>query len=147
MKTYIPKVDDVQKQKKWHLIDLDGLTLGRAAVEIANILRGKNKPIFTPNMDTGDFVIAVNASKMIVTGTKEEYIKYFRYTGYPGGLKETSFKKLMETDPSRILMHAVKGMIPKNKLGRKVIKKLHVYADENHPHKAQKPEVLKLFES
>ncbi|PKK82459.1 MAG: 50S ribosomal protein L13 [candidate division Zixibacteria bacterium HGW-Zixibacteria-1] len=144
MKTYIPKVEELEKQKKWHLIDLDGLTLGRAAIEIANILRGKNKPIFTPHLDTGDFVIAVNASKVVVTGGKDEKMSYFRYTGYPGGLRETSYKKMKVKDPSQIVIHAVKGMIPKNKLGRKVIKKLHVYADENHPHQAQKPEVLKL---
>jgi len=147
MKTYIPSVDEAQKQKKWHLIDLDGLTLGRAAVAIADILRGKNKPIFTPHMDTGDFVVAVNASKMVISGTKTEYKKYYRYTGYPGGLRETSMKNLMESDPADVLVRAVKGMIPKNKLGRKVIKKLHVYADEKHPHQAQQPEVLKLFES
>lgn len=144
MKTYIPKVEELEKQKKWHLIDLDGLTLGRAAIEIANILRGKNKPIFTPHLDTGDFVIAVNASKVVVTGGKDEKMSYFHYTGYPGGLRETSYRKMKVKDPSQIVIHAVKGMIPKNKLGRKVIKKLHVYADENHPHQAQKPEVLKL---
>lgn len=144
MKTYIPKVEELQKQKKWHLIDLEGLTLGRAAVEIANILRGKNKPIFTPHLDTGDFVIAINASKVVVTGEKDEKKSYFRFTGYPGGLRETSFKKMKETDPEQIVMHAVRGMMPKNKLARKMIKKLHVYADGNHPHQAQKPEVLKL---
>ncbi|MEW5923389.1 MAG: 50S ribosomal protein L13 [Candidatus Zixiibacteriota bacterium] len=144
MKTYIPKVEELQQQKKWHLIDLNGLTLGRAAVEIANILRGKNKPIFTPHLDTGDFVIAINASRVVVSGEKDEKMTYFRFTGYPGGLRETSFKKMKETDPAQIVMHAVRGMMPKNKLARKMIKKLHVYADENHPHQAQKPEVLKL---
>lgn len=144
MKTYIPKVEELQKQKKWHLIDLEGLTLGRAAVEIANILRGKNKPIFTPHLDTGDFVVAINASKVVVTGGKDEKKTYFRFTGYPGGLRETSFKKMKETDSAEIVMHAVRGMMPKNKLARKMIKKLHVYADRNHPHQAQKPEVLKL---
>ena len=147
MKTYIPKVEEVEKQKKWHLIDLDGLTLGRAAIEIANILRGKNKPIYTPHMDTGDFVIDINASKVVVTGAKSEQMTYYRYTGYPGGLRETSFKKMMDVDPAHVVIHAVKGMIPKNKLGRKIIKKLHVYADDKHRHEAQKPEVLKLFES
>ena len=95
MKTYIPKIADVNKDKKWYLIDLKGVTLGRAAIEVANILRGKNKPIFTPHMDTGDFVIAVNASQMKVTGAKAEQKKYYRYTGYPGGLRVTSFEKMM----------------------------------------------------
>ena len=147
MKTYIPKVDEVQKQKKWHLIDLEGLTLGRAAVEVANILRGKNKPIFTPHMDTGDYVIAINASHLTVSGNKAEDKKYYRYTGYPGGLRTTSFEKMMATDAPRVFVQAVKGMLPKNRLGRKLIKKLHVYADDKHPHEAQKPEPLSIIKS
>ncbi len=147
MKTYIPKIADVNKDKKWYLIDLKGVTLGRAAIEVANILRGKNKPIFTPHMDTGDFVIAVNASQMRVTGAKAQQKKYYRYTGYPGGLKTTTLEKMMLNDPSRVFTYAVKGMLPKNRLGRKIIKKLRVYSDEKHPHQAQQPEMLKLFES
>lgn len=147
MRTYIPKVDELQETKKWHLIDLKGLTLGRAAVEVANILRGKNKPIFTPHMDTGDYVIAINAAHLTISGKKDEYKKYYRYSGYPSGLRTTSFRKMMETDSPRVFTHAVNGMLPKSRLGRKLIKKLHVYADDKHPHRAQKPEVLKLFES
>ncbi len=146
MKTYIPKIADVNKDKKWYLIDLKGVTLGKAAIEVANILRGKNKPIFTPHMDTGDFVIAVNASQMKVTGAKAEQKKYYRYTGYPGGLKVTTLDKMMQKNSSWVFTHAVKGMLPKNRLGRKIIKKLRVYADEKHHQQAQQPEMLKLFE-
>jgi large subunit ribosomal protein L13 len=147
MKTYIPKIADLNKEKKWYLIDLKGATLGRAAVEVANILRGKNKPIFTPHMDTGDFVVAVNASQMKITGAKPQQKKYYRYTGYPGGLRTTTLEKMMLNDPSRVFLYAVRGMMPKNRLGRKMIKKLRIYSDEKHPHRAQQPETLKLFES
>nr|MBN2276964.1 50S ribosomal protein L13 [candidate division Zixibacteria bacterium] len=147
MKTYLPNIDELHKNRKWHLIDLKGLTLGRAAIKVADILRGKDKPIFAPHLDTGDYVIAINASHVKVTGKKEENMEYFRYSGYPGGLKKVSFRKMMDTNSPGVFTHAVKGMLPKNKLGRKMIKKLHVYADENHPHQAQKPEDLKLFES
>lgn len=146
MKTYIPKIADVNKDKKWFLIDLKGITMGRAAIKVADILRGKNKPIFTPHMDTGDFVIAVNASQMKVTGAKAEQKKYYSYTGYPGGLRVTTFEKKMINDSPWVFTHAVKGMLPKNKLGRKMIKKLRVYAGENHKQQAQQPEMLKLFE-
>lgn len=146
MKTFIPKIDDLQNDKKWYLIDLKGATLGRAAVGVANILRGKTKPVFTPHLDTGDYVIAINASHLTVSGRKAETKKYYRYTGYPGGLRETSFKKMMAIDSPAVFMHAVKGMLPKNRLGRKLIKKLHVYRDDRHPHQAQKPDVLKLLE-
>ena len=142
MKTYIPKVDS--SNRKWHLVDLSGAVLGRTAVKIANILRGKDKPIFTPHIDTGDHVIAVNASGLSVSGNKEGQKKYYRYSGYPSGLKETSFRKKMQTKPEDVFTHAVKGMLPKNKLGRKMIKKLHVYAGAVHPHVAQKPESLAL---
>jgi large subunit ribosomal protein L13 len=147
MKTYLPKIADVTKGRRWYLIDLKDVTLGRAAVKVADILRGKNKPIFTPHMDTGDFVIAVNASQMKITGAKPRQKKYYRYTGYPGGLRTITLEKMMLNDPSRVFMYAVKGMMPKNRLGRKMIKKLHVYSDEKHPHQAQQPENLKLFES
>lgn len=142
MKTYIPKVDS--SNRKWHLIDLSGAILGRTAVKVANILRGKDKPIFTPHIDTGDHVIAVNAGGLSVSGKKEEQKKYYRYSGYPSGLKETSFRKRMQTKPQDVFTHAVKGMLPKNKLGRKMIKKLHVYAGADHPHVAQKPESLAI---
>lgn len=144
MKTYIPKVDEVRKEKKWFLIDLEGKTLGRAAIEVARILSGKNKPTFTPHMDTGDFVVAVNAAKVVLTGNKAEQMKYYRYSGYQGGMHMTTFKRMMEKDPTFIFEHAVKGMVPKTRLGRKMIKKLHVYADDKHPHRAQKPIELKL---
>lgn len=143
----MPKIDEVNKNKKWYLVDLKGKTLGRAAVEVANVLRGKNKPIFSPHMDTGDYVVALNASHIVVTGNKAEQMKYQRYSGYPGGLKETPFKKMMSVRPEYVFTHAVKGMVPKNRLGRKIMKKLHVYADDQHPHQAQKPEEMKLFES
>ena len=143
MKTFIPKVETLNK--KWFLLDLDGMTVGHAAVATANILRGKNKPIFTPHLDTGDYLIAVNASKLKLTGGKEEQKKYYNYSGYPGGLKITPYRRLMQTKPERIFEHAVMGMLPKNRLGRKIFKKLHVYTDGAHPHKAQRPETLKLF--
>ena len=142
MKTYIPKIDS--SNRKWHLIDLNGVVLGRTAVKVANILRGKDKPIFTPHIDTGDHVIAVNAGGLKVSGKKQEQNMYYRYTGYPGGLKQTSFKKKMQSTPEYVFIHAVKGMLPKNKLGRKMLKKLHVYAGAEHQHAAQKPELLAI---
>ena len=142
MKTYLPKIDS--SSRKWHLIDLNGAVLGRTAVKVANVLRGKDKPIFTPHIDTGDHVIAVNAGGLKVTGKKQEQNMYYRYSGYPGGLKETSFLKKMKSKPEDIFTHAVKGMLPKNKLGRKMLKKLHVYAGAEHRHVAQKPESLAI---
>ena len=142
MKTYLPKIDS--SNRKWHLVDLDGVVLGRTAVKVANILRGKDKPIFTPHIDTGDHVIAVNAGGLKVSGKKQEQNMYYRYSGYPGGLKETSFKKKMQSTPEFVFIHAVKGMLPKNKLGRKMLKKLHVYAGAEHQHAAQKPELLEI---
>jgi len=144
MKTYIPKADDIKR--KWYVVDLDGATLGRAAVKVADILRGKNKPSFTPHLDAGDYIIAINASKIVMSGNKERDKKYYRYSGYPGGLKETSFGQIMQKNSPAVFIHAVKGMLPKNRLGRKLINKLHVYADANHKHQAQKPESLKLFD-
>jgi len=142
MKTYIPKIDS--SNRKWHLVDLNGVVLGRTAVKVANILRGKDKPIFTPHIDTGDHVIAVNAGGLKVSGKKQEQNMYYRYSGYPGGLKEISFKKKMQLTPEYVFIHAVKGMLPKNKLGRKMLKKLHVYAGAEHQHAAQKPELLSI---
>lgn len=143
MKTFIPKVDP--NNRKWHLLDLEGVILGRSAVKVANILRGKDKPVFTPHLDTGDHVIAVNASKVKVLGkNKPRQLKYYRYSGYPGGLRITTFEQMMQKKPEDVFMMAVKRMLPKNRLGRKMIKKLHVYADGNHPHKAQRPEVLEF---
>jgi large subunit ribosomal protein L13 len=144
MKTFIPKIDN--DEKKWYLIDLKGVTLGKAAVETANILRGKNKPIFTPHLDAGDYVVAINAAEMTTSGGKSQKKLYYHFSGYPGGLKITPFGKMFKTDAPEVFIHAVKGMLPKNRLGRKMIKKLHVYSDANHHHQAQKPEEWKLAE-
>ena len=129
-------------EQKWYLIDCSDQTLGRLSVKVANILRGKNKPEFTPNSDVGDFVVLVNAKNLKVTGSKREDKIYYRHTGYPGGIKQINFKDLLEKDPEKVIRLAVKGMLPKNKLNRQIIKKLKVYAGEEHPHEAQKPEVM-----
>lgn len=130
--------------KKWFIVDASGQTLGRVASRIAHVLRGKHKPVFTPNSDCGDYVVVINAEKVKVTGKREELKTYFHYTGYPGGAVVDSYKELMKTKPERVLMHAVKGMIPHNRLGAQVIKKLKVYKGTEHPHAAQKPEPLKF---
>ena len=132
--------------RKWYLFDAKDRVLGRLATEVAKVLRGKNKAIFTPNMDTGDFVIVVNAEKVRVTGKRESLKKYVRHSGYPGGQKETSFQEMMAKKPEFVIHSAVKGMLPKNRLGRKLIKKLKIYKGENHPHQAQKPETFGLVE-
>ena len=137
MKTYSAKPLEVER--KWYLIDADGQILGRLATTIADILRGKNKPEFTPNVDTGDFVVVINADKIQVTGKKETDKIYYHHTGFPGGLKSASFKDLMEKDPTKALEKAVKGMLPHNTLGRQQFNKLNVYAGAEHPHAAQKP--------
>lgn len=141
-KTYLPKVDP--DGRKWHVIDLEGAAIGRIAVQVADILRGKNKPIFTPHLDTGDHVVAINAKGLKASGNKREQLKYYRYSGYPGGLKETSLRMQLRKKPEDVFYHAVWGMLPKGRLGRKIIKKLHVYAQGQHPHAAQKPEQLDL---
>ena len=140
MKTYSAKPLEVER--KWYVIDADGETLGRLAVRVANILRGKNKPEYTPNVDTGDFVIVINASKVKVTGKKETDKIYLHHTGYPGGLKSASFKELMEKDPRIVIEYAVRGMLQHNTLGAEQFNKLKVYAGAEHPHAAQKPIVL-----
>lgn len=140
MKTYSAKPLEVER--KWYLIDAEGETLGRLAVRAANILRGKNKPEYTPNVDTGDFVIVINADKVVVTGRKETDKIYLHHTGYPGGLKTASFKEVMEKDPRIVIEHAVRGMLPHNTLGDTQFNKLKVYAGAEHPHTAQKPIVL-----
>ena len=143
MRTFVPKVDPGDRM--WWLVDLNDVILGRAAVKVANKLRGKDKPIFTPHLDTGDHIIAVNAHGLRWTGkNKSAQMKYYRYSGYPGGLRETSLAELMENRPQEVFRLAVKRMLPKNRLGRKMLKKLHVYADGAHPHRAQKPQELKL---
>lgn len=131
-------------QQKWFVVDANGKTLGRIASKVAHVLRGKHKPQFTPNADVGDFVIVVNAEKVKVTGKRTELKEYFHYTGYPGGAIFQQFKDVIKTHPERVIEHAVKGMIPHTKLGRQIIKKLKVYSGTEHPHAAQKPEVLEI---
>ena len=128
--------------QKWYLIDCSGKRLGRLSVQIANILRGKNKPEYTPNSDVGDFVVLINAERIEISGNKSKDKIYFKHTGYPGNLKEINFQDLLSKDPEKILRNAVKGMLPKNRLNRKIINKLKVYSGENHPHEAQNPEVI-----
>ena len=138
MKSYIAKPAEVER--KWYVIDAEDKTLGKIASEVASILRGKKKPIYTPHVDTGDYVIVINAEKVRVTGKKEEQKIYQSHSGYPGGLKETTLRELRAKKPEEIIRHAVKGMMPKGKLGRQMFKKLKVYAGPEHPHTAQNPE-------
>ncbi|RFT17027.1 MAG: LSU ribosomal protein L13p (L13Ae) [Candidatus Saccharicenans subterraneus] len=142
MKTYHPKKEEVQQ--KWWLINADGQILGRLATEIAVLLRGKNKPQFAPSADVGDFVVVVNAEKIAVTGNKLEDKMYYHHSQYPGGIKEKKLKEMLETKPEEVIRKAVWGMIPKNKLGRAIIKKLKVYRGPEHPHQAQNPEEYKF---
>lgn len=142
MKTYMAKPAEVER--KWYVVDATDMVLGRLASQVAMVLRGKNKPTFTPNVDTGDYVIIINADKVRLTGKKLEK-KYYRYhTGYIGGLKEVQYKKLMVEKPEFVVYKAVKGMLPKNAIGRTMIKKLHVYAGNEHNHQAQQPVELKF---
>ncbi|MFP4368121.1 MAG: 50S ribosomal protein L13 [Candidatus Kapaibacterium sp.] len=131
--------EDVQRD--WWIVDAKGRTVGRIATEIAKLLRGKHKPVFTPHVDTGDFVIVLNASEVELKGKRAEMKEYFRHSGYPGGVTMRSFKELKQNKPEEIIEHAVKGMLPKNRLGRQIFKKLKVYAGDDHPHAAQKPKV------
>ena len=131
---------------KWYLVDAEGKTLGRLASQVASIIRGKNKPIFTPNTDTGDFVVVINAEKVKLTGKRGELKEYIRHSGYPGGQKKVSYQIMLEKKPEYIIERAVKGMLPKTRLGNKLIKKLKVYAGDKHPHSAQKPEPISLME-
>ena len=140
MNSYMANPDKIER--KWYVVDAEGQTLGRLASEIAKVLRGKNKPVFTPHVDTGDYVIIVNADKIKVTGKKMEQKIYYNHSEYVGGMKETTLKEMMAKKPERVLELAVKGMLPKGPLGRTMIKKLHVYAGPEHNHAAQKPEVL-----
>ena len=141
-KTYLPNPTTLERQ--WYLIDAEGLRLGRLASEIAKILRGKNKPTYTPHLDTGDFVIIVNADKVAVTGRKASQKLYRRHSGRPGGMKVETFEKLQARIPERIIEQAVRGMLPKNRLGRQLFTKLMVYAGAEHPHTAQQPHVLAI---
>ena len=142
MKSFIAKPHEVER--KWYVVDAEGKTLGRIASQVATILRGKNKPTFTPHVDCGDYVIVINADKVEVTGKKRKEKVYKHHTGYPGGLRETTFEKLIEKKPEEVIRHAVKGMMPKGKLGRQMYKKLKVYAGPEHDHAAQKPEKLEF---
>lgn len=141
-KTYLPPIDSIDR--KWHVVDASNQRLGRLAVQVAEILRGKNKPTFTPHLDTGDFVIIINAEKIQVTGKKSSQKLYRRHSGRPGGMKTETFEKLQARLPERIIETAVKGMLPKNSLGRQLFTKLKVYAGPSHPHDAQQPEILTI---
>ncbi len=142
MKSYMAR--PAQVERKWHIVDAEGRTLGRLASEIARVLRGKNKPQYTPHIDTGDFVVVVNAEKVVVTGRKAEQKVYRRHTGYPGGLRETSYEVMMERKPTEVLRKAVKGMMPRTRLGRKQFTKLKLYAGPEHPHEAQNPQPYEM---
>lgn len=142
MKSYMAATADVER--KWYVVDAAGQTLGRLSSEIAKVLRGKNKPIFTPHIDTGDYVIVVNAEKIKTTGKKLDQKIYYSHSDYPGGMRETTLREMIEKKPSDVITLAVKGMLPKGPLGRSMLKKLHVYAGAEHPHAAQKPEELKF---
>ena len=142
MKTYMPKAAEIDR--KWYIVDAQDKVLGRVASEVASILRGKNKPIYTPNVDTGDYVIIINADKVILTGKKLDQKIYYHHSGYAGGLKETKYRKLLAEKPEFAVRHAVVGMLPKGPLGRQMAKKLKVYAGSEHGHEAQKPEKYEL---
>ena len=139
-KTYVTKKEDVQRD--WYVVDATGQTLGRLATRVAHVLRGKHKPTYSPSVDVGDFVIVVNAGKIHVTGRKLDQKIYYRHTGYPGGLKEITLRNLLQKHPTRVIKHAVRGMLPKNRLGRRMFKKLKAYAGPDHPHAAQQPKPL-----
>ena len=141
-KTFITRNEDVQRE--WLVVAATWQTLGRLATRVARMLRGKHKPTYSPSVDTGDYVIVVNAEKIHVTGRKLDQKIYYRYTGYPGGLKEITLRNLLQKHPTRVIEHAVRGMLPKNRLGRQMFKKLKVYAGSEHPHEAQQPESLEL---
>ena len=142
MKTFIASPSTIEK--KWYVVDATGYTLGRLAAEVAKVLRGKNKPIYTPSIDTGDYVIVTNAANIKVTGKKLDQKMYYKHSGYVGGLTETTLREMLATKPEEVIEHAVRGMLPKGPLGREMFTKLHVYAGAEHNHAAQKPEELKF---
>jgi len=142
VKTFVPKKENIER--KWYLIDASGLVLGRLATKIAELLRGKGKPIFSPRIDTGDYVIIINAEKVLLTGKKLEQKFHFTYSGYPGGAKFTRYDKLMAESPERAIRLAVKGMLPSNKLSNRLVTKLKIYRGSVHPHGAQKPQVIRV---
>jgi len=140
MNTFMANPDQIDR--KWYVVDAAGQTLGRVAAEVAKVLRGKNKPVFTPHVDTGDYVIIVNAEKIVVTGKKLDQKTYFSHSEYTGGTRFTTLREMLEKKPDQVLVHAIKGMLPKGPLGAHMLDKLHVYAGPEHPHAAQKPETL-----
>src|SRR5229473_1008909 len=140
MRTHLPKVN--LDQRKWHVVNADGAVLGRLAVQVADILRGKNKPIYTPHLDAGDFVVVINAEKVLVTGKKETNKKFMTYSGWKGGEKYTSVAQIRAKHPEKLITHAVRRMVPKNRLGRVLLTKLKVYKGDQHPHSAQQPQPL-----
>jgi large subunit ribosomal protein L13 len=142
MKSYMARPLEVER--RWYVVDAEGKTLGRLATDIARILRGKNKPQYTPHVDVGDFVVVVNAEKVVVTGRKAEQKVYRRHSGYPGGLKTTTYEQMMERQPTEILRKAVKGMMPRTRLARQQLRKLKIYAGPEHPHAAQSPQELEV---
>jgi large subunit ribosomal protein L13 len=142
MSTHVTKLPDIERRH--YVVDADGQVLGRLATRVASVLRGKGKPYFSPHLDTGDFVIIVNADKVKITGSKMDQKTYFRHSGHPGASKFTTVRQMMEKRPEEVVRHAVRGMLPKNKLGRTMLKKLRVYAGPDHPHQAQRPEPMEL---
>ena len=144
MSTFTPKPADIDREHQWYVVDADGLVLGRLASEVARVLRGKHKPIFAPHADTGDHVIVVNADKVVVTADKASSKRYYRHSGYPGGIRHETYAELMSRKPTEAVRRAVRGMLPKNRLGRHMIRKLKIYAGPTHPHQAQQPRPLDL---
>lgn len=142
MRTYSPKASEIQRS--WHVVDAEGLVLGRMATEVARLLRGKHKPTFTPHLDTGDHVIVVNASKVVLTAGKAEDKTIYRHSGYPGGIRSQTYADLLATKPEEAIRRTVRGMLPKNRLGRQMLRKLKVYSGPTHPHAAQQPQALTL---
>lgn len=142
MRTYSATANEALASSEWFVVDAAGMTLGRLATQIATVLKGKHKPIYTPSMDCGDFVVVVNADKVHVTGRKMDQKIYYHYSGYPGGLSETTLRERMADHPDRVIQLAVRGMLPKNRLGRQLIKKLKIYAGPEHPHQAQQPKAF-----
>jgi large subunit ribosomal protein L13 len=144
VKTFSPSAEEAASAREWWVVDAAGQTLGRLASEIAKLLRGKHKPTFSPHMDTGDFVVVTNCEKIMVTGDKLDTVRYYRHSRYPGGLKSRTMREQLDRFPDRVLLAAVRGMLPKTKLGRAQIKKLRIYSGGEHPHEAQQPKVLEL---
>jgi len=142
VKTYVARAEDIERE--WFLVNAEGKTLGRLASEIAQVLRGKHKPLYTPHLDCGDYVVVVNAEKVLVTGRKLDQKMYYHHTGYPGGIRSISLRNQLQKHPERVLQAAVRGMLPRNRLGHKMLRKLKVYAGDSHPHQAQRPKSLEL---